>query len=122
MRNTSGKILGFNGVNPYKLTANSLRKSTRIFLRKKQSNQYNNASSLGFIILRHVNSSITNTYWIKCYNSIRHFYPENNILIIDDNSDPEFLTHKILYKTNIINSEFTKRGEVLPYYYFLQNK
>ena len=30
----------------------------------------------GFIILRHVNSSLTNQYWIKCYNSIRNFYKE----------------------------------------------
>ena len=45
--------------------------------------------TFGFIILRHVNSSITNTYWIRCYDSIRKYYPENTILIIDDNSDSD---------------------------------
>jgi hypothetical protein len=78
--------------------------------------------SIGFIILRHVNNSITNNYWIHSYDCIRKLYPENNILIIDDNSNYEFITNKDLYKTNIINSEFPKRGELLPYYYYLKNK
>jgi hypothetical protein len=78
--------------------------------------------TLGFIILRHVNSPEINKYWITCYNSIRHFYPENKILIIDDSSNPEYLTTIDLVNTTIINSEFPKRGEVLPYYYYLQNK
>lgn len=79
-------------------------------------------TSLGFIILRHVNNETTNNYWIICYNSIRKFYPENLILIIDDNSNYNFITEEQLYKTTIINSEYPKRGELLPYYYYLQNK
>lgn len=78
--------------------------------------------TLGFIILRHVNSEKTSNYWIRCYESIRKFYPENKILIIDDNSNLEFIINKELYNTNIINSKFPKRGELLPYYYYLQNK
>jgi hypothetical protein len=78
--------------------------------------------SFGFIILRHVNNELTNKYWIKCVNSIRQYYPENNILIIDDNSNYEYITEETLYKTTIINSEYPKRGELLPYYYYLQNK
>lgn len=78
--------------------------------------------SIGFIILRHVNNSITNTYWIYCYDSIRKFYPENKIIIIDDNSNYEFITNKELYNTTIIQSEYPGRGELLPYYYFLNNK
>jgi len=77
---------------------------------------------IGFIILRYVNSKITNTYWIKCYNCIRKYYPENKIMIIDDNSNPIFLTRIKLYKTTIINSEYPGRGELLPYYYYLNNK
>ena len=77
---------------------------------------------LGFIILRHVNNELTNKYWILSYNSIRKYYPENKILIIDDNSDYKFITNEPLYKTTIINSEYPKRGELLPYYYYLQNK
>ena len=79
-------------------------------------------TSLGFIILRHVNNNLTNKYWIKSVNSIRQFYPENHILIIDDNSDYNFITNENLYKTTIINSEYPKRGELLPYYYYLHNK
>ena len=78
--------------------------------------------TVGFIILRHVNNEISNSYWILCYNSIRKFYPENHIMIIDDNSDLNFLTNIKLYKTTIINSEYHKRGELLPYYYYLHNK
>lgn len=76
----------------------------------------------GFIILRHVNSTVTNSYWIRCYNSIRKFYPENPILIIDDNSNVDYITNEELYNTTVIQSAFPKRGELLPYYYYLQNK
>jgi hypothetical protein len=76
----------------------------------------------GFIILRHVNNELTNEYWQHCYDCIRIYYPEYPILIIDDNSNYEFITEKLLYKTTIINSEYPKRGELLPYYYYLHNK
>jgi hypothetical protein len=81
-----------------------------------------NTTTIGFIILRHVNSYSTNKYWIHCYDSIRKYYNENKILIIDDNSDYNFITYKKLYNTTIINSEYPNRGEVLPYYYYLHNK
>ena len=77
---------------------------------------------IGFIILRHVNNELTNNYWIECYDCIRKFYPENNILIIDDNSNYNYIKEKELYKTNIIKSEYHGRGELLPYYYYLHNK
>jgi hypothetical protein len=79
-------------------------------------------TELGFIILRHVNNELTNKYWIHCVNCIRQYYPENNILIIDDNSDYNFITDEKLYKTTVIKSEYPKRGELLPYYYYLHNK
>jgi hypothetical protein len=79
-------------------------------------------SELGFIILRHVNSEVTNKYWLYCYSSIRRFYPENHVLIIDDNSNYDFVTDVKLYKCTVINSEYPKRGELLPYYYYLHNK
>jgi hypothetical protein len=77
---------------------------------------------IGFILLRYVNNGITDTFWFHCYNCIRKFYPENHILIIDDNSDINFLTTRELYKTTIINSDYPRRGELLPYYYYLHNK
>jgi len=84
-------------------------------------------SLIGFIILRHVNSEATNRYWKHCHECIRRFYPENPILIIDDNSNYSFIytetaiKEETLYKTQLIQSEFPKRGELLPYYYYLRN-
>lgn len=77
---------------------------------------------IGFIILRHVNSELTNCYWNHCYDCIRKFYPEYSIMIIDDNSNYDFITKRDLYKTTIIESEYPGRGELLPYYYYLHNK
>ena len=77
---------------------------------------------IGFIILRHVNDELTNNYWLRCYSSIRCFYPESPVLIIDDNSNYQFITNEQLYKTQVINSQFPGRGELLPYYYYLNNK
>lgn len=78
--------------------------------------------NIGFIILRHVNSSITNEYWKECYTCIKRFYPKSRILIIDDNSNYSFVTNDPLDNTMIIQSEFPKRGEFLPYYYYLKTK
>lgn len=77
-------------------------------------------STIGFIILRHVTNSIDGQYWIENYNCIRTCYPENHIIIIDDNSNYAFIDTKIpLYKTMIVHSAFHGRGEFLPYYYYL---
>ena len=78
--------------------------------------------NIGFIILRNVVSSITNEYWKECYRCIKKFYPKNRILIIDDNSDYSFVTKEPLENTMVIQSEFPKRGEFLPYYYYLKTK
>ncbi len=78
--------------------------------------------TIGFIILRHVTSENTNLYWQTCYDNVRIFYPENDIIIIDDNSNYEYITNKELYKVKIIKSEYHGRGELLPYYYYLSNK
>ena len=83
---------------------------------------YNQQDSIGFIVLRHVNNELTNKYWIYSYECIRKYYPENEILIIDDDSDYNFITSINLYKTTVIKSEYPKRGELLPYYYYLKNK
>jgi hypothetical protein len=81
-----------------------------------------NKDTFGFIILRHVNNDLTNQYWILCYECIRKFYPENSIMIIDDDSNYEYITEKQLYNTIVINSDYKKKGELLPYIYYLKNK
>ena len=72
----------------------------------------------GFIITRHVNSENTNKYWNECVYLIRKYYPDRQIVIIDDNSKKEFLKdiHN-LDNVRHIQSEFKGAGEILPYYY-----
>jgi hypothetical protein len=78
-------------------------------------------SDYGFIITRHVNSEKTNKYWNNCVRCIRRFYPFRKIVIIDDNSNQGFVKADYDYKNiEIIQSEYNGRGELLPYYYFLQ--
>ena len=80
-------------------------------------------SNFGFIITRHVNSESTNRYWNNSVKLLRFFYPTNKIVIIDDNSNTNFLKEdKIYSNVEIIQSEFHGRGELLPYYYFIKNK
>jgi len=75
--------------------------------------------SYGFIVLRHVNSELTNEYWNQCVRCIRRFYPQRKIVVIDDNSNKDFVRADFDYKNiEYIQSEFPQRGELLPYYYF----
>jgi hypothetical protein len=76
---------------------------------------------IGFIIIRCVNSERTNKLWQECYKSIRVFY-DNPIVIIDDNSDSKFLTTLEMTNVRLIQSEYPKRAELLPYYYLLKEE
>lgn len=78
--------------------------------------------SFGFIITRCVNSEKTNKYWNQSVKLLRHLYPRKQIIIIDDNSNPEFIKADFEYQNvNIIQSEYPGSGELLPYVYFLKN-
>jgi hypothetical protein len=82
------------------------------------------SNNIGFIILRHVNNYITSKYYLAAYNSIRKYYPENKIVIIDDNSNYSFIDNNEennLYNTLVVRSEFKGRGELLPYIYYLRH-
>ena len=80
-------------------------------------------NDFGFIITRHVNSEKTNRYWNHSIKLLRIFYPTKKIVIIDDNSNTNFLKADYDYSNvEIIQSEFPGRGELLPYYYFIKNK
>ena len=80
-------------------------------------------ANYGFIITRHVNSEQTNKYWNQAVKLIRSIYPLRQIIIIDDNSDYSFIKSDFDYKNiTIIQSEFPKRGELLPYFYYLKHK
>jgi hypothetical protein len=76
---------------------------------------------VGFIFTRYVNSEITNQYWRECYRCIRIFYPNNMIMIVDDNSNYDYISEddeNALDNCLIVKSEFPQRGELLSYYYF----
>jgi len=77
----------------------------------------------GFIITRHVNSEKTNRYWNHNVKLLRTLYPLIKIVIIDDNSNYDFVKQEFDYKNvQIVQSEFPGRGELLPYYYYLKHK
>lgn len=81
--------------------------------------------TLGFIITRKVIDINTSRYWKKSYDCIRKYYPDNFIVIIDDDSNYDFIDKN--YEDNlknliIIKSIYCNRGELLPYYYYLKNK
>jgi hypothetical protein len=71
----------------------------------------------GFIIIRNVNNESQNEYWIESYNSIRKFYPEVDILIVDNNSNKTYLKNIDLYKCEIIESEYPESRHLSAYYY-----
>jgi hypothetical protein len=80
-------------------------------------------NQFGFILTRHVNSESTNRYWNHSVKLIRTLYPRAKIVIIDDNSNQEFVKADFNYKNvEFVKSEFPGRGELLPYYYYIRNK
>jgi hypothetical protein len=81
--------------------------------------------TFGFILTRHVNSHKTNKYWIRSVRLINSIYPQNRIIIIDDNSNNTFLTkneESKLKNLTVIQSEYPGRGELLPFIYLLKYK
>ena len=76
----------------------------------------------GFIIIRHVNSEETNKYWNECVRCIHKLHSGIKIVIIDDNSNQNFVQNDFNYENvEYVQSEFPQRGELLPYYYFYKN-
>ena len=54
----------------------------------------------GIIITRHMSNEDTASYWMLGIRAIRVHYPELPIVVIDDNSDPMFLTATSLSEEN----------------------
>lgn len=76
---------------------------------------------LVFVILSHVRDAADDDLWQRSYDSIREFYPDAPVVLINDNSP---FAPSIEKKENLIlvESEFPGAGEILPYYYFLKYK
>lgn len=73
-----------------------------------------------FVILRYSRTPDDFNIFKKSYYSIKTFYPNNKIVIIDDNSiyNDELFDKDL----DIIHSEFKGAGEILPYYYYCKHK
>lgn len=79
-------------------------------------------ANYGFIMSRHVNSETTNKYWNECVRCIQKVHQGIPIVIIDDNSNYDFVKADSEYQNiQIVQSEYPGRGELLPYYYFWKN-
>lgn len=78
------------------------------------------APSTVFVILAHVQKAEDHALWQRCHTSIRQFYPEAPIVIIDDSSIQPLKGN--LENTAFIRSAYPGRGELLPYYYFLKER
>ena len=64
-----------------------------------------------FIMTRHVNSETTDNYWKECYKNIRNSYPDKSIVIIDDNSNYDYISNlqnSLIFEENL-NKELTKK-------------
>jgi hypothetical protein len=76
----------------------------------------------GFILTRHVNSQTTNLLWLECVQQIKARYPTIPIVIIDDNSDYRYVKNVKVSNCIVVQSEYPKRGELLPYFYLLKHR
>jgi len=84
---------------------------------------------IGFIVTRHVNKQESNKVWIQCVKQIRKFYPDYPIVILDDNSNQEFVSvdeeaEDFMDNVHVhfVEPEHYKSAELLPYYYNYVNK
>lgn len=75
----------------------------------------------GFIMVRYVNSKITDLYWKECYNCIRRFY-NDPILIIDDSSPSDVTEIQLVNCQVVYDTEHKGCAELLGYYYFYMMK
>jgi len=75
--------------------------------------------TFGFIMIRHVNNELSNSYWKESYRCIRRLYNEP-ILIVDDSSDKNYVSDDIPLEnaTIVYDTEHKGSAELLPYYYF----
>jgi len=73
---------------------------------------------MNFIILRHARCISDHLLGLKCYESIRKFYKENLIVILDDSSSfRDFSIFTSDPNCRIIESTIPGAGESLPWFY-----
>ena len=89
---------------------------------KEKENHTQLSDDYTFVILRCVKKERVSDLWINCYNSIRNFYPNSKIVIIDNNSNYKYIKDIELINVDLIQHNDNPAGEILPFYYFLKYK
>lgn len=75
-----------------------------------------------FIMLRYIENDYHNYHWIESYKSIRKFYNNCKIYIIDSNSKKSYIeNNEILENCEIINSCIPNSRLYTPFYYLIKN-
>lgn len=76
----------------------------------------NKIPDFGIVITRHVNNENADRIWKKCLEKVRKYYPTEPVVIIDNNSDYQYIKPDGINLTNctIINSEIKNAGEMVP--------
>jgi hypothetical protein len=74
--------------------------------------------SICFLLIRKVLTPYFDNYWIEAYKSIRKFYPDTHIKIIDNNSTCASTIP--LVNCDIIQAEYPESRIFSPYYEFLK--
>lgn len=75
--------------------------------------------SICIMILRCVKNEKSDKMWKTSYHYARKSYPDDKIVVVDDNSSIPPIVDS---NTFVVNSEYHGRGELLPYIYFYRNK
>ena len=84
-----------------------------------------NIKSLGFVIVRHMCDERSSQYWYKSCQYIRKFYPDAPIVIVDDDSERQYVDTSLeetIPDLTMIQSEFPRCGEMLGYYYYWKHR
>jgi hypothetical protein len=80
-------------------------------------------AALGFVVTRHVRSATTNRYWNRCVQCIARVYPECPVVVIDDHSDPAFVSAEAEYPhVTVVPSPYPRRGELLPFVMYVTHR
>ena len=79
-------------------------------------------NDLVFIISRYISNEENSKFWRLCYNSIRKFYPNNDIIIIDNCSNVIYKNNDIqeLKNCKIIESIIPKSRFFVSLYYYIK--
>ena len=72
-------------------------------------------------ISRRIIDNNTSKYWRLNYEKIRKYYKSIKIVIIDDNSNKEYIKYDNIKDIEYIYTQYHNVGELLPYYYYFKN-